>query len=1028
MNMAGTEKKKLMPRGARALIVGISLGALFAACSNMLTGNDLKAKIGTDVTEANAQSVSVTMAVSPSGAGTVSPPIGTQAEKVGVGFSIAAFQNNAYNFANWTATGSGNVVFSDANSASTTATVGVAASDIKIIANFIPRPTIIDYSPTGTDKLRNLPIYVQFSTAMDITTLFDQLSTTLSSANISVTSKAAGTPAAPTSIASYFTPSLSTDKTILTLQPTTSMDATQKVTVTVSKNVKDLSGNTMADDFSWYFTTNTTTDPSVPSFGASPLSVLKGSGTTSTAYTLPDGSYATNTRTITINSSALSNSSSGVTVTGMQILEKDLTSLATTSNWYGYLAARDYALQTSGDGEKTLTITLQNSNGNISASTETVTVYLDTVKPTIDSMTLASSNGGYAKSGDSVTLTISASDAAGSGFPASAPTINIAGHSASVTGSSGSYVGSYTVTTGTTQGAVSYSAIIADLAGNQTTVSTGATGSVTVDTTAPTIGTLAISSDRIDSHAAFATTGDSLKFVIAASDTGGSGFGTVGGTIAGMPATVTGSAGNYTLSYKLLSADGVADGIPAYSITVQDGAGNATTITNASHVGTAVTGGVAVDRTAPVATTLAIASDHASHPTYAKDNDTITLTYALSEASGLSSASAVIAGSSSQIGNATKTSYKLLSANAVSDGVVAFTLTLTDVLGNSRDVSAVTDGSAVTIDRTAPNFYIGNATYPLAYSSNTISLYLSSAETSGLGTVSYWLGTGAKPGTSGTVPSSSVYVLKSPGSTVTALNDLVSVALTGIGTSSFRFTLSDVLGNETTYSYQMAYSSPNWAYSADATPFKSILAGYSSGMVPRSGIAVSHAQSGSSSYLPIVPISFIDPVIYSSRAEASQETGANSLDRKALEARYAPPIITRAGTMDASSMSLIGRSAAAAAKAARRTAEVAGRSAETVVEARLTLPPAATTGEPSMPGASSAASTSASVSQSAQGGGSPAQPGAAAPVSEPQPLPKGPSSPVKAPAPGVDLYVNQSRTKREDASGPLDDAEGSDIL
>ena len=195
----------------------------------------------------------------------------------------------------------------------------------------------------------------------------------------------------------------------------------------------------------------------------------------------------------------------------------------------------------------------------------------------------------------------------------------------------------------------------------------------------------------------------------------------------------------------------------------------------------------------------------------------------------------------------------------------------------------------------------------------------------------------------------------------------------------------------------------------------------------RSGGATKGAISVSrSSSLPMVSIAFIDPVVYSTRTEAARETGASALDLKPVEARYASPVTSRADAIDDSSMSLLGRSAAAAAKAAAeaagRAAETAGRAAETGVEARFTPASAATTGAPR------AGQTSAPTSQSAQGGGSRAQSGAAAPVSEPQPMPKGPSAPAKLPAQSVDLYVNQSRTKREDRLEPLDDAEGSDIL
>jgi len=52
--MNATRKAIQSSRGAKAAIVGLSLAAILMSCSNMLTGNDIKAKIGADVAAANA--------------------------------------------------------------------------------------------------------------------------------------------------------------------------------------------------------------------------------------------------------------------------------------------------------------------------------------------------------------------------------------------------------------------------------------------------------------------------------------------------------------------------------------------------------------------------------------------------------------------------------------------------------------------------------------------------------------------------------------------------------------------------------------------------------------------------------------------------------------------------------------------------------------------------------------------------------------------------------------------------------------
>ena len=86
--------------GARAAIFGISLAAILWSCSNMLTGNDLKTKIGTEVAAANAAEVTVTINATPSNGGTLSLS-GSQTEKVGVPFTLNATVFEAYVFSGW---------------------------------------------------------------------------------------------------------------------------------------------------------------------------------------------------------------------------------------------------------------------------------------------------------------------------------------------------------------------------------------------------------------------------------------------------------------------------------------------------------------------------------------------------------------------------------------------------------------------------------------------------------------------------------------------------------------------------------------------------------------------------------------------------------------------------------------------------------------------------------------------------------------------------------------------------------------
>jgi hypothetical protein len=221
----------------------------------MLTGNDMKAKIGQDVTAANAASKQIVINTSPSSSGTLSIS-GTQTEKVGIPFPIAATPYDAYVFSGWTSAGSGNVTFDDATAAKVNAKIGTAADNIVITANFTVRPTVSSTSPfnnrmgVGT----NSSIQVIFATSLKTSTIV------MSNVKVTTISQGLVGTSTPTDITSSFTitpvtPTGASSPTGFILKDAGGMSIVQLVTVTISKAISDTNGNTMASDYTFQFYT-----------------------------------------------------------------------------------------------------------------------------------------------------------------------------------------------------------------------------------------------------------------------------------------------------------------------------------------------------------------------------------------------------------------------------------------------------------------------------------------------------------------------------------------------------------------------------------------------------------------------------------------------------------------------------------------------------------------------------------------------------------------------------------------------------
>lgn len=257
---SASRKRRLGTAGNAVLLVAV---LLTAACSNFITGDNLKDAIQDAANEANAASVDVTISATPSAGGTLSLSGLVTGKKVGVPFSLTAYPDTDYVFSGWTASTAGNVTFGNPSSATTSVTIGAKASDITITANFTARPYVKSISPyTGTTGVyKNQPIVVTFSKAMS-TSSFE------AAGNIVVTAESGSTVYTlftSGSASSVFTYAPNSSNTALILTPKQSstiliggvptavsggyMPSSYRIYVTVSSAVTDAAGHAMSEGY-----------------------------------------------------------------------------------------------------------------------------------------------------------------------------------------------------------------------------------------------------------------------------------------------------------------------------------------------------------------------------------------------------------------------------------------------------------------------------------------------------------------------------------------------------------------------------------------------------------------------------------------------------------------------------------------------------------------------------------------------------------------------------------------------------------
>ncbi len=227
------------------------------------------------------------------------------------------------------------------------------------------------------------------------------------------------------------------------------------------------------------------------------------------------------------------------------------------------------------DGSMPFTINFSDVPGNTGTQVTAVTsgagITFDKTVPTLSSVSLSSNNASTtnAKTGDTVTLSFSASEAV------SVPTVAFTSggiaitNSVTVTNTSGNaWTATYVTNIGDATGTVAFSVSgYHDAAGNAGTTITSGSGSVTFDKTAPTLSL---------TSSASSTTGISPIPVTAVFSETVTGFGTDDITVGnGMAQNLTGSGSSY--SFDVVPSGNGTVTVDVASGAAQDAAGNAST-------------------------------------------------------------------------------------------------------------------------------------------------------------------------------------------------------------------------------------------------------------------------------------------------------------------------------------------------------------------------------------------------------------------------------------------------------------------
>jgi hypothetical protein len=240
----------------RILILLLAAGAvlLISSCDDFFGTEDLKQAIREEVVAATAPEMSVVLRAEKDSMG-VPSPYGTQRFKIGVPYVITTTVGNDYVFYEWTHSGAeGDATFGDPRENTTTITINREVEGLQIIPVFDRRPYVVTWTPfSGSEnKLINQEIIVTFNEAIDTGTVSlgpegSVQITTVKTARIATDPKV--------SVEDDFSFLVNDSALLITLKNDCYHEIFSTITVTLTSEITDLAGNTMTDDFSWFFQT-----------------------------------------------------------------------------------------------------------------------------------------------------------------------------------------------------------------------------------------------------------------------------------------------------------------------------------------------------------------------------------------------------------------------------------------------------------------------------------------------------------------------------------------------------------------------------------------------------------------------------------------------------------------------------------------------------------------------------------------------------------------------------------------------------
>jgi len=378
-----------------------------------------------------------------------------------------------------------------------------------------------------------------------------------------------------------------------------------------------------------------------------------------------------------------------VTISGQTA---NVTSISGTS-WKASYAMRS----TDTEGNIPFNIAFKDSSSNdgiaVTSVTNNSSVLFDRTLPQLTSVSILSNNSvstSKAAIGDVVTLSFTSNEVI------LTPVVNISGQAASVTLVSGNnWRATYTMRATDVEGSIAFTIAFKDATSNDgnTVSATTNNSSVIFDRTGPQLTTVSIASNN-SVFKGNAIAGDQVTVSFQANEP----IDPPVVTIAGKNATVTNTSGdkiNWIANYTMVATD--AEGSIPFTIALKDVLLNVgTTVTTTTD-----NSKVIFDKTNPVLTSVNISSNNPVTGR-AKIGDQITVRFVSNEmiqppVVTIASRAATVTGS----GRNWSAVYALV--NADTEGNIPFTITFRDSAGIAgTPVSAVTDGSNVIFDKTAP--------------------------------------------------------------------------------------------------------------------------------------------------------------------------------------------------------------------------------------------------------------------------------------------------------------------------------------